>query len=324
RMHPAVFAQRLATLDQVSGGRIVLGLGSGEAMNVEAYGIPWDKPVSRMLESLRVIRGLLSGGEPFTFEGQYFTLRNARLSVRPYKGRRLPIYLAALGTRTQAITGHEADGWLPVVIPAQHYAHYLAPVLAGAREAGRDPDEIERVAMVPVALGDNISFEDVKRLAKPHALSLIWKPVVERMGIPFDPPAHLRDTHYITVDPMDPESVRRYHEFQEWIPADMLPPFVVYGDMAAVKRGLGAYVEAGATHLYLMNVSPDPIGALVRIASEIIPYFARRRPPLLAQMARTALPLMEKSGMMGRLLGPMHVRRATQTPVRDSEQVLDI
>ena len=58
RRHPAVFAQMVATVDQISGGRVIVGLGPGEAMNVEQFGIPWEKPVSRMVEFTNIVREL--------------------------------------------------------------------------------------------------------------------------------------------------------------------------------------------------------------------------------------------------------------------------
>ena len=71
RNHPAVFAQRLATVDHLSKGRVALGLGVGESMNTDAYGIPWDKPFQRMVESVDVMKLLWSTKETVNYKESF-------------------------------------------------------------------------------------------------------------------------------------------------------------------------------------------------------------------------------------------------------------
>lgn len=309
RVHPAVFAQRLATIDQLSKGRVILGLGSGEAMNLDPYGIPWERRVGRVRESVQVLRGLLDDGEPFTFEGEFFQLRNARLCVRPWKGRRLPIYMAALGPLMQKVAAAHADGWIPTAIPVEHYAHYLRPLRDAVVQAGRDPGAFEPVAVVPVALCDDrrAAAAFLSDLMRRFALILLWPPVLERMGMRFEPPAHLAGSSYLTVNPCDADSIARYRELQAWVTEDLVTPFVLTGNVAEVRRGLAAYVEAGATSFNIYNVSPDPFGATVRLATEVIPYFTGRRGTLAARGLARALPVLRKTGLIERLI-PKRVR----------------
>ncbi len=279
RVHPAVLAQRLATLDQLSQGRIVLGLGTGESMNLDAFGIPWDRRLARMKEAVQVMRALLDSDEPVTLDGEFYHLRRARLAVRPYKNRKIPLYLAALGPKAQAYAGQMADGWVPTAIPPQFYREYFEPIRQSAQQHGRDPDSIERVASLTIALvNDAAGRNRVLKVLRDHALDFIWKPVVERMGLSYSVPPEVAEVTYGTVNPFDPEQRRQYEEHQKALPDDLVERFVCVGDVARVRKMLGEYVDAGATHLDVMNASLDPT-ATFTIANEIIPYFRTRKAP---------------------------------------------
>ena len=289
RHHPAVFAQRLATVDQMSKGRIILGLGSGEVMNLDPFGIPWDRRWARTREWVTVVRGLLDSTEPFDFKGEFFRIEHAHLSQRPYKGRHLPLYLAALGPKMQAYAGRVADGWIPTSLPPSFYAEYFAPIGRAAREAGRDPDQIHRCAMLMIGIADRP--EPVFELVRGHAMGLIWPPVKARMGLHWEVPPGTDDVSYATINPHDPESLRKFRAQQDAIPREVLERFVFVGDVAKIRRVIGEYIDAGVDHFHLTNVSVDPT-AILKIANDVIPYFKKRRPPLsvfiIGSLARKA------------------------------------
>lgn len=276
RQHPAAFAHRLATVDQLSKGRIILGLGTGEVMNLDPFGIPWDRRLGRMREAVTVMRGLLDSDAPFDFNGEFFQVSHARLSVRPYKRRRLPIYLGALGPKAQKFAGQVADGWVPTTLPAAFYAEYFAPIATAAREAGRDPNDIRRCAMMTVALTDRPG--PVLDLMREHAMGLIWPPVAERMGLVLDAPQGSEHATYATVNPHDPDSLRAFRAKQDSIPNEVLERFVFIGDVRRIRRAIGEYVDAGVDHFHITNASLDPT-AILTIANEIVPYFKKRRAP---------------------------------------------
>jgi alkanesulfonate monooxygenase SsuD/methylene tetrahydromethanopterin reductase-like flavin-dependent oxidoreductase (luciferase family) len=310
RLPPAVFAQRAATLDALSRGRLIIGLGSGESMNLDPFAIAWDRRVTRLREALVVIRSLLDEKRSFDFQGRVHANRGGQLAMRPWKERHIPIFLAALGPKMQQICGEMGDGWLPVIIPPEHFAHYFEPIAEAARAAGRDPDRLERVANVPVALVDDPGAmrEIVVKTAKRYALTLVWPPVLERMGMPLNPPAHLAEASYITVNPADPESMRRYKELQAWIPEEVVMKFVHYGKMPTLRRVVGDYIDAGATSVNLVNVSPDPFSSTVRLATELLPGFRCKPAPLVARAMHAALPLL------GRLVRIPTVERSVNKP----------
>jgi phthiodiolone/phenolphthiodiolone dimycocerosates ketoreductase len=140
--HPAMLAQEALTVDHLAQGRSILGLGSGERMNVEPYGVEWNKPVGRLEEAIKVLRLLWSTDKPVSFDGKFFKLQDAVIGLEPYEGTPPPIWLAAHGPRMLGITGRLADGWLPTNISPEQYAEKLAVIRQAAEGAGRDPDAI--------------------------------------------------------------------------------------------------------------------------------------------------------------------------------------
>jgi phthiodiolone/phenolphthiodiolone dimycocerosates ketoreductase len=143
RRHPAMLAQQALTVDHLATGRSILGLGSGERMNVVPYGVEWRKPVSRLAEGIDVIRALWeSEGRPVNHEGEFFKLEGAVLGMEPYGGSPPPIWLAAHGPRMLDLCGRRADGWLPTNVTPETYAEKLAVVRKAAEGAGRDPGAV--------------------------------------------------------------------------------------------------------------------------------------------------------------------------------------
>src|SRR4051812_22086499 len=139
RRHPAMLAQQALTASHLAGGRAILGLGSGERMNVTPYGMGWRKPVGRLEEAIEVIRALWAADGPIDFAGDFFTLKDAVLGLDPYEGTAPPIWLAAHGPRMLKICGRLADGWLPTNIKPEAYGEKLTAIRASAVEAGRGP-----------------------------------------------------------------------------------------------------------------------------------------------------------------------------------------
>src|ERR671918_1465342 len=154
---PAVVAKMAETLDRLSGGRLILGLGGGYSdEEFRAFGLgersPRDK-VDGLEEAIRITRGLWS--EPtFTFEGRLYRTEAAQIAPKPE--RQIPIWLGTYGPRALAVTGRLADGWIPTLemAPPDHLPTMRARVLDAAREAGRDPDEITFVCNLDVRVDE--------------------------------------------------------------------------------------------------------------------------------------------------------------------------
>jgi len=143
RRHPALLANEWLTLDHVTKGRAILGVGSGEKENIEPYGLKYEKVVSRFEEALTIIRLLWENDDPVDFDGSFWQLRDAVNGMGPYQpGRFPPIWTGAHGPRMCDITGRLADGWLPTLMPTDVYTNRLQIIRDSAAKAGRDPDAI--------------------------------------------------------------------------------------------------------------------------------------------------------------------------------------
>jgi alkanesulfonate monooxygenase SsuD/methylene tetrahydromethanopterin reductase-like flavin-dependent oxidoreductase (luciferase family) len=152
RRHPAIFAQMAATIDHMSKGGLSVGIGAGEAMNVEPFGIEWNKPVKKIAEFIEVCR-LLWTGEKVSYEGEFYSLRNAFLQIKPI--RKIPFYIGANGRKSRVLTGMLADGWIPLAESPKTYAKNLEDVRKGAKKAGRNLGEIEKALQIYTAVSES-------------------------------------------------------------------------------------------------------------------------------------------------------------------------
>jgi phthiodiolone/phenolphthiodiolone dimycocerosates ketoreductase len=142
RRHPAVLAQSYATLDHLSRGRARLGIGAGESENIVPYGLPYERTASRLIEAVEVIRLLWSTVEPVSYEGEFFTLRDAILGVGPHDGAGPELWMSSHRPRVMRATGRLADGWLPNIMDPVRYAESLAVIREASVAAGRPADEV--------------------------------------------------------------------------------------------------------------------------------------------------------------------------------------
>ncbi len=155
--HPAVLANMVATLDHLSNGRVVLGLGSGWQKNEhESYGIEYNTAGSRLKkldEACQVIKGLFSQ-DYFSFEGDFYQLRNASMEPKP-KQKNLPLLIGGGGEKvTLRITAKYADEW-NVWGDVDTLIHKMSVLDQHCNEVGRNPAEIERSAVALLFLTDD-------------------------------------------------------------------------------------------------------------------------------------------------------------------------
>jgi probable F420-dependent oxidoreductase len=138
--HPALLAKRAATIDWLSGGRMVLGLGAGWQINEHhAYGIELEPPgkrVSRFDEAIQIVRSMLSA-ESTTFHGAYYDITDAPCDPKPLQSP-LPLLVGTRSPRMLRITARNADEWNTWGTPGQA-AEHRAAVLRACDETGRDP-----------------------------------------------------------------------------------------------------------------------------------------------------------------------------------------
>jgi 5,10-methylenetetrahydromethanopterin reductase len=182
--HPVQLARAAATLDQISGGRFVLGLGAGNRTRVlPALGLPTDRPATRVAEAIDVCRRLLRG-ETVSVDGAGLRLREVRLVIGD--AREVPVFVGTRGPHTLRLAGALADGvFMEAMFTAAGLDFALGEVGRGAREAGRDPGEIETVAWQAIRLSTTLAAADEARYRTWAALIMrsTRDDVLERLGI---------------------------------------------------------------------------------------------------------------------------------------------
>ncbi|ORA22040.1 LLM class flavin-dependent oxidoreductase [Mycobacterium aquaticum] len=157
RRNPAVTAQAAATMNLLTRGRFILGIGTGEREGNEPYGVEWSKPVARFEEAMATIRVLWdSKGELVNRDSPFFPLRNAIFDLPAYRGKWPPIWIAAHGPRMLRAVGRYADGYFPAFPHTpKEYAQRLDALRSAASDAGRDPMAITPALWAMIVSGRN-------------------------------------------------------------------------------------------------------------------------------------------------------------------------
>ena len=168
---PAMTAMTAITLDQLSGGRFLLGLGLSGPQVVEGWhGRPYGKPLGKTREYVNIVRQILAREAPLVHEGEHYQIPYHAADATglgiPLKsiihGRKdMPIYLASIGPKNVALTAEIAEGWLPIFFSPTHYeAAYQAAVEAGFAKAGagKSLDNFDIAPAVTVVIEDEIEL----------------------------------------------------------------------------------------------------------------------------------------------------------------------
>ena len=165
---PALIAQTIASLDQISKGRATLGLGSSGRLVIEQWhGQSFEKPVARTREYIEIIRKALAG-QPLNHEGQFFRLGRFRLGAPPLQ-ENIPIYLASLGPRNLELTGQLCDGWLPIWLHHQRLPGLKAEIGEAASRSGRDLSQITVAPQIICHVAaDSDELEETKQQVRAH------------------------------------------------------------------------------------------------------------------------------------------------------------
>ncbi|HUA12760.1 MAG TPA: LLM class F420-dependent oxidoreductase [Solirubrobacteraceae bacterium] len=164
---PAATAMAAMTLDHLSNGRFILGLGVSGPQVVEGwYGMPFEKPLARTREYVAILRGIWAREGPVTAPGPHYPLplpdgtglgKPLKSSIHPLRGD-IPIYLGAEGPRNIALSAEICDGWLALFFAPEHQDLYTGSLAEGfAREgARRSQEDFEIAATVPLVISDDI------------------------------------------------------------------------------------------------------------------------------------------------------------------------
>ena len=156
---PSVLAKALATLDVLSGGRLVAGVGAGwYEPEFAAAGVPFEPPGTRLdqlSEAITILRGMFGGG-PFSHSGRHWTVEDARCLPRPVQRPGPPIWVGGRGDRLVRLAARHADGWNTAwASTPEAYGERLALLERACDEAGRDPAEVTRSLGLYALVGED-------------------------------------------------------------------------------------------------------------------------------------------------------------------------
>ncbi|MBV7330483.1 LLM class F420-dependent oxidoreductase [Chloroflexi bacterium TSY] len=276
---PAMTAMTAMTLDQLSGGRVLLGLGLSGPQVVEGWhGVPYGKPLGRTREYVSIVRQILAREAPLVHEGAQYQIpylgNDATGLGKPLKsilhGRaELSIYLAAIGPKNVQLTAEIADGWLPVFFAPRFYAEtYQAQIEAGFARAtangqSKNLDTFDIAPTVTVVLGDDV--DACRNMVKPGLALYVggmgakgrnfYNDLVRRYG--FDEAAETIQDLYLAGKKAEAIAA---------VPDELVDEVSLCGPKERVKERLSLWKQSPIT---TMNIATQDINT-VRVMAELV------------------------------------------------------
>ena len=183
--HPAKLATATATIDNLLNGRTIFGIGAGETINHEPFGISTTDAFPRLQETVQILKLLWTGDHlnPVSFHGKHYTLTDAYIKIKPKAKPHPPIYLPAFGPRMLAMTGELADGWVPQSHTPETYGKILnGPIKAALTKAGRSLDNFDPANILVASISKN--REQAAKAALEIKNWMVWSPDILRTVAP--------------------------------------------------------------------------------------------------------------------------------------------
>jgi phthiodiolone/phenolphthiodiolone dimycocerosates ketoreductase len=270
RRHPVAVAQTALTLDHLSGGRFLLGVGSGEALNLAPFGIENRRPLARLDEGLALMRALMETTDPIDFHGDHFTVTGGCLGLEPLPSGPPPIWVAAHRPKGLALTGRRADGWLPLATDPGDYAAMLARVRAAAAEAGR-----QEGAVTPGLYARIVVAETAEEAVAAIDGSLLMR------FIALTRPAEAYHAHG-AEHPLGPGAFgltsflptgygrAEALALAEAVPLPVLRETVIHGTPDDIAAAVRRFADAGARHVQLTNMTPLAAPAMAAASEALL------------------------------------------------------
>lgn len=271
---PAMTAMTAATLDQISGGRMLLGIGSSGPQVAEGWhGQRFARQIQRTREYVTVVRSALAR-ERLEFHGETLELplpdgpgKALKLTIAPVQ-ERIPIFLAAIGPRNTALAGEVADGWIPTLFAPEHVAEFTPLLQEGADAAGRSLDGFEIAPTVNVFVTDDLA--GARDAMRPYLALYVggmgsraknfYNALVQRYG--FEDAAREVQDLYLEG---------RKDEAAAALPGELIDLVSLCGPADVVRERLAVYRDAGVTTLMVspMAWTADDRLAQLRAVAEL-------------------------------------------------------
>lgn len=272
---PALIAQTAATIDALSDGRFILGLGSSGAQVIEGWhGVPFEKPLGRTRDTIDICRKVWSG-EKVTHEGRAFSLPLPEgqgtglgkplkfMDKRPE--RDIPIVIASIGPKNVEMTAELANGWQPIHFVPDRFEQVWGDALAaGKAKRSADLPPLEIIAGGVVALGDGPDVKEAREAARGQIGFYVG-------GMGAKNKNYYNDLfkRYGWVE--EAEKVQdlflsgKRAEAMAAIPDEYLDLSMLTGDEATVRERLAVYKDVGITHLNISPAGDNPLDTIEKI-----------------------------------------------------------
>ena len=270
---PALLAQTAAGLDELSGGRAILGLGASGPQVIEGFhGVPYDKPVLRTREIMDICR-MVWRRDIVEYHGKAYTLplpqergsglaKPLKILTHPVRPK-IPIYLASLGDRSVELAAEQADGWLPIFFfPERAHTVWGKSLQRGLAKRPESLGPLEIVAGGYLAIGDGL--EHLRDLERPH-LALYIGGMGARSKNFYNDLACQYGYEREAAEIQDLYLSGKKKEAEAVVPDEMLEGLTLIGPEGYIKDRIAAFKAAGVTWLDVTPVGPDPYGDVARV-----------------------------------------------------------
>ncbi len=251
RRTPAMLAHATATLDNISGGRLIVGISSG-IWNERTYGFPIKKKVSRFREVVEVLKMFWTEDE-FEYHGEFFNYEGAAIEAKPFQKPHPPIFINGFGPRMKRLAGELADGFITQHCSPDIFHEEYEMVKNSAKKAGRDPMKIEAVFAAPFAIANTYD----------EALSYI-RENGRRTLLKFGGPPH----NY---------AIRMGYEARWRRPEDVSDEAIdqcfIFGTPDDCITKIKKYMDRGVKHFIPLPLYPQGVESIKLFAEEVISYF---------------------------------------------------
>ncbi|MDA4128888.1 MAG: LLM class flavin-dependent oxidoreductase [Thaumarchaeota archaeon] len=271
RRDPVMLAQSAATLGLLTGGRCVLGLGLGEAMNLLPFGLKPSRQTARMKEAIEVIRLLWTSSfdNRVSYSGRFYNFEGGWLQFPGAK--EAPIYIGALGPKNQRLAGEVADGWFPAIHTNGVFAQSVKNLRAGLEKARRKADSLDIVARFYIAITDDI--EEGLRRVGPAARNMLLSEQrsLDEKGVLTD------EMGAFSAHSMVPGSGdwgKKQQEALGKIPDEVVEAVTLVGTPNMIAEKISEFRKMGATQVVIQ----DPTDGVIQTQRD----FMSRVAPLLS------------------------------------------
>lgn len=257
---PANCAMVSATLDILSNGRFILGIGSSGPQVAEGWhGQPFAKQIKRTREYVAIVRKALAR-ERLEFDGELYTLplpdgpgKALKLMIKPVQ-ERIPIFLAAIGPNNTALAGEIADGWLPYLFSPEYLKNFTGSLEEGAARSGRTIDDIEISPTVFTAVSDDV--DECRAMIKPILALYVggmgsreknfYNRVVQSYGFE----AEAKEIQDLYLDGKQMEAIAA-------VPDELVDLTSLVGTAEQVRDRMAAYRDAGVDNLIIAPLATN-------------------------------------------------------------------